>query len=247
MAESDFPAEFSSLNIPSDPLANFQSEMDQMFAQTNAKPEQTDPQLSYSTSDPTTCAGRNPVSDTYWYGWPDCCICTHCFSEFAANSPLVPFMPLQNYFESSPTICDMYSPRQRTRYITACQTGNIDDLLSASRERSAVWKETVSVILGLEAEREALASRAEIMSISAGHNAMIERYNAIGSLGEESNDRWTTDTGGVYTSWNGVVAEREAAEADALWAAAEGGGSNGYGDDVGAQIAELEARWAEVE
>ena len=48
---------------------------------------------------------------------------------------------------------------------------------------------------------------------------------------------------GVYASWNGVVAEREEAEADGLWTAAAAGA-----DDLELEeVARLEAGWAEVE
>ncbi|KAK4442539.1 hypothetical protein QBC34DRAFT_444089 [Podospora aff. communis PSN243] len=188
------------------------------------------------------CQARNPVPNTHWYGWPDCSICPSCFSSFAAPTPLVPTMPLQNTFFAAHIICDMYSPRQRARYLVACRTGDVEALLAASRERNAVYQETVGVVLEMEAERDLARAKAEIMTVSAGHNAMIERYRGIGSLGEETRDEWRTDSGGVYSSWHGVVTEREGNEADALWERAVG--LEGENAEL---IARLEARWAEVE
>ncbi|KAK0625791.1 hypothetical protein B0T14DRAFT_508593 [Immersiella caudata] len=192
---------------------------------------------------PLTCEGRNPVSSTHWYGWPDCCICTHCFTTFAANTPLAYAMPFQGEFVSSHTTCDLYSPRQRARYLEACKTRDVEPLLAASRERSVVWQETVGVILGREAERDLARAKAQTMDVSAAHNAMIERYSGLKvSFGDEVRDEWRTDSGGVYSSWNGVVAEREGKEAEELWTeAANLQGGNGE------LIAKLEARWAAVE
>ncbi|KAK0651094.1 hypothetical protein B0T16DRAFT_453599 [Cercophora newfieldiana] len=250
MAQRDTTPNFSALAIPHDPLADFQAKMNEILSQANAQLQQTEhhppqspplPPPSETEPPPTTCQGRTPVPNTSWYGWPDCCICTPCFTSFAANTPLVPLMPLQNQFEPSPTVCDMYSPRQRERYLAASATGNVDELLAASRERSAVYTETVAVILEREAEREAMVARAEIMRVSAGNNALIDAYSGMESLGDEEREEWRTDAGGVYSSWNGVVAEREGEEADALWVAAVEGG------DGGEEVARLEARWAGVE
>lgn len=91
------------------------------------------------------------------------------------------------------------------------------------------------------------------MRVSAGHNALIESFAGMGSSfdddgGDGKREEWRTESGGVYVSWNGVVAEREGEEADMLWAAAVGDGS-GDGDDGldEGEVARLEARWAEVE
>lgn len=35
--------------------------------------------------------------------------------------------------------------------------------------------------------------------------------------GEEREEEWRMESGGVYASWNGVVAEGEEEEADVLW------------------------------
>lgn len=256
MAQQDTPFDFSTLNIPADPLADFQAKMDELIAQADANLEQAETNaLSQSQSQPSpsspnphaTCPGRYLLSNTHWYGWPTCTICPSCYTTFAQPTPLAPLMPLHNYFIPAPTLCDMYSPRQRTLYLTACSTGDISSLLSVTEARSAIWHETIGLILQKQSERDILLAKAEIMRVSANHNALIEGYNAMGSLDDNDEERrrmkWRTDTGGLYSSWNGVVAERERIEADELGEAA--GEVEVEMDE--SELRVLEGRWEEVE
>ncbi|KAK0710655.1 hypothetical protein B0H67DRAFT_263000 [Lasiosphaeris hirsuta] len=200
----------------------------------------TQPQTSPDPA-PSPCQARNPVPNARWYGWPDCTICTACFASFGADTALAAAMPLQNYFVADATPCDMYSPRQRARYLAACTgEGTVEDLLAASRERSAVWLETVPAIIMLGAEAERLAGEAEVLAASARVNRLLEAYAGMGSLGDETREEYGTESGVVHRSWDGVVMEREETEAEALREAA--------GDaHVGAEMTRMEAKWAEVE
>jgi len=228
-------------------LADFQAKMDSILAQAD-HPTQPPPQPSTASPPITKCQGPTPLPNSNWHGWPDCTICPSCFSSFAADTKLASTMPLQGIFEASACTCDMYSPRQRERYLSACKTGDVEGFLTACRERGVIWGETVGVLLQQrqkgKAERELAQAKAEIMMASAGANRVMEGYAGMGSLGEEKREEYWTESGGVHSSWNGVVAEREEGEADALWAEAVAGDGKGLSEE---EVARLEARWAEVE
>ena len=204
------------------------------------------------------CPGRDTVSGAHWYGWPECLICVSCFHTFARSGSLAhpQTMPMWNTRVDQDCCCDMYSPRQRGRYISACQNPGNDTtaLLEASRVRAQVWEETMLGLARLDSQREAAEAdvymaraMANINAISAQNNAMIDSYSGLDvSFGSsDTRDGWRTDTGNVYHSWNGVVAEREQLEADEYARiAAE---AEGEGEEAKRERERLEARWKEFE
>ena len=203
------------------------------------------------------CPGRDTVSGAHWYGWPECLICVSCFHTFARSGSLAhpQTMPMWNTRVDQDCCCDMYSPRQRGRYISACQNGNdTTALLEASRVRAQVWEETMLGLARLDSQREAAEAdvymaraMANINVISAQNNAMIDSYSGLDvSFGStDTRDEWRTDTGNVYHSWNGVVAEREQMEADEY--ARMAAEAEGEGEEAKRERERLEARWKEFE
>lgn len=219
-----------------------------------AQAEQTLTQTPAPTTAPNTntCPGRNTISAATWYGWPECLICLQCFYTFASTGSLAhpSAMPLWGARVEEPSCCDMYSPRQRGRYTAACQSRNPAELLEASRLRAQVWEETMLGLARLDALGDAdvymAGAMAGVLGVSAGANAMMDSYSSIdASFGGSAGDReeWRTDTGNVYGSWNGVLAEREQLEADGYARVA----AAGEGEEARRERERLEVRWKEFE
>ena len=158
------------------------------------------------------CPGRNDVENRLWYGWPDCPVCPDCFETFATGTALAKDMPYRSQLIEGPEICSMYSERQRGRYLAACESGNIEELLAATRERTLIWHQTVPKMEILSSEAQLALAKAEIYQISSHNYAMLD----ILSLGD-SRTEYQTSTGYTYQSYHGVMAEREANESDELY------------------------------
>jgi len=182
------------------------------------------------------CPKQELASARVWYGWPDCPICEECYQGFARDTALAPSMPLQKQMHSGALCCFMYSTRMRDLYTKACESGSADDLLTVSRQRAAVYSQTVPVIKMLrdraQAEHEAALAN---MHISATWNCID---GMAAATGEYQSAVWVSGEG--YRSWDRV-------QADQAWNSAMDGFNRANNLDVTAQIAGLEQKWREVE
>ncbi|KAH7120350.1 hypothetical protein B0J13DRAFT_567840 [Dactylonectria estremocensis] len=150
----------------------------------------------------STCARQNAVAGRAWYGWPDCPICPDCYETFAADTSLAATLPLQNTYSDEEKACCMYSPRQRERYTEACTLGSADRLLEASRERQAVWLQTIPVLKELKDRLDAELQAAAVQrQISAN-------YLCTDMMGSVSGSNSYVYAGGGYKSWDGVMSDQ---------------------------------------
>ncbi len=182
------------------------------------------------------CVKQDGVKGRRWWGWNDCSICHDCFDTMAVGTKLVPKMQLRGEVVGNEVTCDMWSPRQRARYAKACETGNVEELLAATRERFQVWVEA--------------GSRAQLLRWQVqmeGDNAMLQDNRAHNYRMSNAIDFGTSDTvytsssmGNTYQSYNGILAEQEQAVGDAAWKRAMAGNRQ-------AEIAVLSERWSQCE
>ncbi|KAM5346253.1 hypothetical protein ACJ41O_009258 [Fusarium nematophilum] len=148
------------------------------------------------------CVRKTAVSGRAWYGWPDCPICPDCYETFVVGTKLAATLPLQNSYSDDKKVCCMYSPRQRERYTEACTAGNPDKLLEASRERQAIWQQTIPVLMELkervDAELEAAAVQRQISAT----------YMCSDMMGSVSGSNTYVYGSGGYKSWDGVLSDQ---------------------------------------
>ncbi|KAH7176397.1 hypothetical protein EDB81DRAFT_634403 [Dactylonectria macrodidyma] len=148
------------------------------------------------------CARQNAVAARAWYGWPDCPICQECYENFAADTSLAATLPLQNKYFDEEKSCCMYSPRQRERYTAACLSSNAEALLQATRERQAVWLQTIPIIKELKDRIDAELEAASVQrQISATHLCSDMMGSVWGSNSYVYGD-------GGYKSWDGVLSDQ---------------------------------------
>lgn len=96
----------------------------------------------------------------------------------------------------------MYLPRQRERYTAACISGNVDGFLKASRERQAVWLQTIPIIKELKNRINAELQAAQVQQqISATHLCSGMMSSVFGS------NSYVYGNGG-YKSWEGVLSDQ---------------------------------------
>jgi len=165
------------------------------------------------TSAPS-CRGIDAMKGGRWWGWPDCTVCQNCFHSFAADTELATDMPLQGATAGPEEqhICGLFSGGQRTRYLEACENGDLLEFLEFCRERQVKWGELWPAIQRLQAEISRTQRAAEIATISSHFNRTSDAI----TFGTPTT-QYVTSSGGRYNSYRGVIAEREVAEAEALF------------------------------
>lgn len=93
-------------------------------------------------------------------------------------------------------------------------------------------------MLEMQEERERLVRTAEIMGASVGSRRVMDALGGLELLGAEGREEWRMERGGVYKTWEGVVAEREGEEEEVLWEEVR---------RLEEEMSVLEERWREVE
>lgn len=182
------------------------------------------------------CSRQIAVAKRVWYGWPECPVCQDCFETFAAGTSLAVSMPMQKKYIEDETVCCMYSPRQRKRYQEACAKNDVSELLAASKERHAVWLETIPVVKMMKERIDAELDAANVqVQISANHMASDSMGCVFGS-----NTYVYTDGGYSYKSWDGVMSEQ-------AWNSAMAMRQRASNPQRLMEMKRLEDRWAEYE
>jgi hypothetical protein len=140
----------------------------------------------FSTTD--MCPKLNLVSGRQWYGNESCRICPACYEEVVRDS----YLAKQGYFPPTPmtlteeTVCDLYSPRMRSKLNTACSTQDTDSFLTFATHRKNIYTQTVP-------EMRALVARSK-------HNLSMQKmYNTTSSAYNNMDGMGMYDTGIRYT------------------------------------------------
>jgi hypothetical protein len=125
----------------------------------------------FSTTD--MCPKLNLVSGRQWYGNESCRICPACYEEVVRDS----YLAKQGYFPPTPatlteeTVCDLYSPRMRGKFKTACSTQDANTFLSFATHRKNIYMQTVP-------EMRALVARSKHnLSMQKMYNTTSSAYN----------------------------------------------------------------------
>ncbi|KAI1117637.1 hypothetical protein F5Y14DRAFT_356655 [Nemania sp. NC0429] len=92
-----------------------------------------------------TCRRDYRVENASWFGWNECLICPECHHEFIRGTALAPATGTQATRVQGAVMCEMYSPRMRNLYLTACASDppDLKPLLEYSVQRRAVWTQTM--------------------------------------------------------------------------------------------------------
>ncbi|KAL3491655.1 hypothetical protein BJX62DRAFT_225030 [Aspergillus germanicus] len=130
----------------------------------------------------------NLTSGRTWYGNDSCWICPACYEEVVRDS----YLAKQGYFPPTPvtlteeTVCDLYSPRMRSKFKTACTAQDATAFLTFATHRKNIYTQTVP-------EMRALVARSK-------HNLSMQKmYNTTSSAYNNMDGMGMYDTGIRYT------------------------------------------------
>jgi len=183
------------------------------------------------------CSRQVAVAKRVWYGWPECPVCLDCFETFVAGTTLAGSMPMQKKYLEEETACCMYSFKQRKRYQEACAKNDVSELLATSRERHAVWLETIPVLKMMKERVDAELDAANVqVQISANHMAA----DSMGCVFGSNTYVYSAEGGYGYKSWDGVLSEQ-------AWNSAMAMRQRAANPQRIMEMRRLEDKWAEYE
>jgi hypothetical protein len=122
------------------------------------------------------CPKLNLVCGWQWYGNESCRICPACYEEVVRDTYLAAYFPPTPITIHEETCCDLYSPRMRSKFKTACTAQDATPFLSFATHRKNVYHQTVP-------EMRALVERAKHnLSMQQMYNTTSSAYNNMDGI-----------------------------------------------------------------
>ncbi|KAL8281745.1 hypothetical protein RB597_009449 [Gaeumannomyces tritici] len=131
------------------------------------------------------CPRSDMAAGRRWWGHDDCTVCEECQLSFCAatdgGAALSASLPLRGgVVVAAERMCCMYSPRMRQQWLLACERGSPEGLVAHSRQRLAVYAQTIPQIRFLKGMQE-------LQMAQAMHNGLMSTmYSGMASFREVS-------------------------------------------------------------
>ncbi|UPK96720.1 hypothetical protein LCI18_007655 [Fusarium solani-melongenae] len=173
-----------------------------------------------------------------WWGWGMLAICEECYINFAQGTALEPRYALKGAREpDNERMCDLFSPRMRGLYTEACETGDLQGLLTFAEQRHVIYTQTIMQCEQILVQQRIAASRAQYLGMQGTF------YKNLGRSQDAVMGHSYT-VGNSYAGYghaNEWVMQGHAYDRQASEMSAQVGGGRVL------QLGMLEARWKEVE
>ncbi|WOO79077.1 uncharacterized protein LOC62_02G002613 [Vanrija pseudolonga] len=190
------------------------------------------------------CPKRQGLENATWYGFPEheLSICPECWESFGSRTALASRVTARGVRRPGTTICSLYSPRMRQKWIDAGKSASpsaLTDLFAFSKARTQVWARTMprwDALLALQKQKLAQAQQSATLAVLYnGMNNVVSASSAYGTGYLH---------GGGSLGWHDTVMGAQAAgfnqDMDAQNAAVAAPGTWG-------EMAALERQWTTVE
>ncbi|KAM0192773.1 hypothetical protein ACHAPA_005877 [Fusarium lateritium] len=194
-----------------------------------------------------TCPGIKNRDKSKWWGHPETLACQDCWLNFVADTPLGESVPVKGVYDERPLICQLWSPRMRNMWLSACAAGPpgspeslkaLDDFRAFGTRRVQVY---IATIPHIEMIQQTMTMK-RMQAMQQGQlSLMYQGMNGMSSL-MGTNDGYLhgNSTVGYYETEYGVTAANMMNNMHSGMADA-----NKMSDWM--QIAQLRATWMEVE
>ncbi|KAL4945627.1 hypothetical protein BDV06DRAFT_184401 [Aspergillus oleicola] len=193
-------------------------------------------------SDNPPCPKLDLVKGRNWYGETGCRICPSCYEEVCRDTYL------SQFFQAIPELlpptrdgedgihCDMYSPRMRTKWQSACTSRDFHSFMQFATYRKSIYDRTVP-------EMRSLVQQAKLnLAMQKMHNSTSTFYNAMdGASAWQYNPNIRFTGGGVGGSFATPWGVTGAQEGQAAW------GLMTSTSSMTSRVRSLEGMWHAVE
>ncbi|KAM0228655.1 hypothetical protein ACHAP5_011887 [Fusarium lateritium] len=179
--------------------------------------------------------------------WAGVSTCPDCWLNFVANTPLGESVPVKGVYDERPLICQLWSPRMRNMWLSACAAGPpgspesqkaLDDFRAFGTRRVQVYNATIPHIEMIEQ----MMAMKRMQAMQQGQlSLMYQGMNGMSSImGTNDGNLHGNSSVGYYETEHGVTAANMRNSMHSGMADA-----NKMSDWM--QIAQLRATWMEVE
>ncbi|GKU21943.1 integral membrane protein [Fusarium langsethiae] len=194
-----------------------------------------------------TCPGIKNRDKSKWWGHPEALACEDCWLSFVADTSLGDTVPVKGVYDERTLICQLWSPRMRNMWLSACAAGPpgspesqkaLDEFRAFGTKRVQVYNATVPHI---EMIRSMMMMK-RMQAMQQGQlSLMYQGMNGMSSImGTTDGYLHGNSSIGYYETENGVTAANMMNNMHAGMA-----DSNKMSDWM--QMAQLQATWMEVE
>ncbi|KAL1410509.1 hypothetical protein Q8F55_004522 [Vanrija albida] len=190
------------------------------------------------------CPRRSALENAEWWGFPehDLAVCSDCWMSFGVHTPLAARVTAKGVRRYGATICSLYSPRMRQKWLeagTSTAPNALAELLAFAKARAAIWARTMprwDALLALQKQKVAQAAQSATLAVLYnGMNNVVSASSAYGTGYLH---------GGGSLGWHDTVMGAQAQgfnqDMDAQNAAVAAPGTWG-------EMAQLEMQWTKVE
>ncbi|KAH7233580.1 hypothetical protein BKA59DRAFT_488321 [Fusarium tricinctum] len=160
-----------------------------------------------------TCPGIKNRDKSKWWGHPEALACQDCWLNFVADTPLGESVPVKGVYDERSLICQLWSPRMRKMWLSACAAGPpgspesqkaLDDFRAFGTRRVQVYNATVPHI---EMIQQMMAMK-RMQAMQQGQlSLMYQGMNSMASISGTTDGYLHGNSSiGYYETENGVTA-----------------------------------------
>jgi hypothetical protein len=193
------------------------------------------------------CTGIHTREKGNWWGYPGALMCEDCYVSFVADTPLGPHVLFKGEFDERAQICQIWSPRLRGMWMTACNAGapgssesneELEKFKAFCNDRLQVYLKTVPRIKFIKQMRE-------LKMVQAMHQGQLSlMYSGMNSMAVLS------DTTDGYLHGNNTVGWHETehgATGSQMFNNMQAGFAEANRPDDWMEIERMQRMWMEVE
>lgn len=193
------------------------------------------------------CPGRGTRQNGTWWGYNEALFCENCHLDFVRHTSLSAHMPLQRIRDARAQICQIWSPRMRAMWLSACDAGApntpsstaaLQKLRDFDSKRLKVYLQTVPRIEFIQTMRDMRTMQA----MQQGQlSLMYSGMNSIAAISGADDGSWHGSSSlGWYETENGATGAR-------MWRDMQEGMADARRGDEEMEMMRLEVLWREVE
>ncbi|KAJ5894896.1 Integral membrane protein [Penicillium taxi] len=175
-------------------------------------------------------------------GFPDIAACKKCYEEVISSSPFDSLIVRRDetMHDGKPlqALCSFFSPNMRSRWKSACETGDFDGFMAYATARIKVWCDTVPVYEMLFAKQKMAQQQAMTAGLAQLEYQGMENIG-LAVRGYRPDHRYGNSSIGWHDTQNGATAAQYGQDMMSGFLKSTGG-------DAWATIIELEQRWHSV-
>ncbi|RAO69042.1 uncharacterized protein BHQ10_005054 [Talaromyces amestolkiae] len=180
-----------------------------------------------------------------WWGYPQARCCAECWVDWLSHTPLAMTMPLRGAVFEEGAICQMWSPRLRTLWLSVCAEGEpgsakseaaVTKFCEIARGREEIFWKTIPAIKRLRSLKYAENLNIQVQAMASVNYAGMKSLSVVSGMTD--GNRYGNGSIGWYDTTSGAAAAQARNSMNQSMRAVS---------SRDAELYRLQASWREVE